>query len=54
LEKSESDSWLIATLIMIIISSTTFIIQRFIFHVPTILVLIIYLKKKSEIRKPSP
>jgi hypothetical protein len=60
LEDPEKDSWLIATLIMAFISSTAFIVQRVIaplftyafevcvFYVPTIVLSIIYLKKRLE------
>jgi len=60
LEDPEKDSWLLATLIMAIISSTAFIVQRAIiplftyafevcvFYIPTIVLSIIYLKKRRE------
>jgi hypothetical protein len=60
LEDPEKDSWLIATLIMTVVSSTAFIVQRVItplfnyafevcvFYIPTIVLSIIYLKKRVE------
>ena len=60
MEDPEKDSWLIATLIMAVVSSTAFIVQRAIiplftyafevcvFYVPTIVLLIIYLKTRLE------
>jgi hypothetical protein len=60
LEDPEKDSWLIATLIMVIISTSAFIVQRAItplftyafevcvFYVPTIVLSIIYLKKRVK------
>ncbi|RLI38285.1 hypothetical protein DRO66_02110 [Candidatus Bathyarchaeota archaeon] len=64
MEDSEKNSWLIATLIMTIISSIAFIIQRAItpiftyafevcvFYVPTIVLWIIYMKKRQESKEP--
>ena len=61
---SEKNGWLIATLIMAIISSIAFIAQRAItpiftyafevcvFYVPTIVLWIIYMKKRQESKEP--
>jgi hypothetical protein len=63
LEDPDKDSWFIATLIMAVISSTAFIVQRAmtplftyafevcVFYVPTIVLSIIYLKKRLESNK---
>ena len=64
MEGIEYKGWFFATLIMIFISLVVFIIQRFIvqlfgyafevclFYVPTVVLLIVYLKERSQKGKP--
>lgn len=63
MDGGERDSWVLAIFVMVVVSSAAFIIQRFVIHlfnhafeicvfyVPTVVLLVIYLKRKSEIKE---